>query len=75
MRQFACFTDHQGTVVHGPHGPEPDSQYEHSSVPGTISKLFNLAGGPLTKREAWAGTFESVLSRSTPRHGAACDVL
>jgi len=57
----------KGTLVHTPEGPTENSQYEHSSVPATISKLFGLSGGPLTKREAWAGTFEHVLNRDTPR--------
>ncbi|KAF7025528.1 hypothetical protein CFC21_037700 [Triticum aestivum] len=33
----------KGTVVHGPNGsPTPTSQYEHSSIPATVKKLFNL---------------------------------
>ncbi|KAG8090221.1 hypothetical protein GUJ93_ZPchr0011g28415 [Zizania palustris] len=55
-----------GTVVHRPSGPEPTSQYEHSSIPATVKKIFNLKEF-LTKRDAWAGTFESVLTRATPR--------
>eukprot|EP00249_Psilotum_nudum_P036345 c6857_g1_i1 orf=255-1811(-) len=57
----------KGTVVHRPIGPTPSSEFEHSSIPATLKKLFNLPSGFLTKRDAWAGTFESVLSRSTPR--------
>ncbi|KAF8700117.1 hypothetical protein HU200_034480 [Digitaria exilis] len=55
-----------GTVIHQPSGPEPTSQYEHSSIPATVKKIFNLKEF-LTKRDAWAGTFESVLTRATPR--------
>ncbi|KAL6654889.1 hypothetical protein ACP70R_008354 [Stipagrostis hirtigluma subsp. patula] len=55
-----------GTVVHRPSGPEPTSQYEHSSIPATVKKIFNLKEF-LTRRDAWAGTFESVLTRDTPR--------
>ncbi|KAL9245200.1 hypothetical protein vseg_018878 [Gypsophila vaccaria] len=55
-----------GTVIHSPSGPEATSQYEHSSIPATIKKLFNLRNF-LTQRDAWAGTFESVLNRTTPR--------
>ncbi|KAL6654002.1 hypothetical protein ACP70R_007467 [Stipagrostis hirtigluma subsp. patula] len=55
-----------GTVVHRPSGPEPTSQYEHSSIPATVKKIFNLREF-LTRRDAWAGTFESVLTRDTPR--------
>ncbi|KAJ7566009.1 hypothetical protein O6H91_02G084600 [Diphasiastrum complanatum] len=58
----------KGTVVHEPNGPTPDSQYEHSSIPATVKKIFNLKADFLTKRDAWAGTFESVISaRTTPR--------
>lgn len=54
------------TVFHGPSGPEPTSQFEHSSIPATVKKIFNLKEF-LTKRDAWAGTFEGVLNRQTPR--------
>ncbi|XP_008232123.1 PREDICTED: non-specific phospholipase C3-like [Prunus mume] len=56
----------RGTVLHGPSGPYPSSEFEHSSIPATVKKIFNLKEF-LTKRDAWAGTFEGVLSRSTPR--------
>ncbi|KZV21803.1 hypothetical protein F511_02961 [Dorcoceras hygrometricum] len=55
-----------GTVLHGPSGPYPTSEYEHSSIPATVKKIFNLREF-LTKRDAWAGTFECVLNRTTPR--------
>ncbi|XP_021755142.1 non-specific phospholipase C4-like [Chenopodium quinoa] len=55
-----------GTVLHGPSGPHPTSEYEHSSIPATVKKIFNLKEF-LTKRDAWAGTFEGVVSRKTPR--------
>uniref|UniRef100_A0ACD6A7I3 Uncharacterized protein n=1 Tax=Avena sativa TaxID=4498 RepID=A0ACD6A7I3_AVESA len=55
-----------GTVVHRPSGPEPTSQFEHSSIPATVKKIFNLPSF-LTKRDAWAGTFDTVLTRDTPR--------
>ncbi|XP_057955158.1 non-specific phospholipase C2 [Malania oleifera] len=59
----------KGTVVHGPNGsPTSSSEYEHSSIPATVRKIFNLTSPFLTKREAWAGTFESILhTRSQPR--------
>ncbi|CAI9785777.1 unnamed protein product [Fraxinus pennsylvanica] len=59
----------KGTVVHGPNGsPTPTSEYEHSSIPATVRKIFNLSSPSLTKREAWAGTFEAILqTRSKPR--------
>ncbi|KAF7825949.1 non-specific phospholipase C3-like [Senna tora] len=55
-----------GTVLHEPSGPEETSQYEHSSIPATVKKIFNLPQF-LTKRDAWAGTFETLLTRNTPR--------
>ncbi|PIA60180.1 hypothetical protein AQUCO_00400811v1 [Aquilegia coerulea] len=59
----------KGTVVHGPNGsPFPTSEFEHSSIPATVKKLFNLPTLFLTKRDEWAGTFESiVLGRTQPR--------
>ncbi|CAN6461089.1 unnamed protein product [Victoria cruziana] len=57
----------KGTVVHGPTGPEPSSEFEHSSIPATVKKIFDLKDF-LTKRDAWAGTFDHiVLTRTTPR--------
>ncbi|CAN6280534.1 unnamed protein product [Urochloa humidicola] len=56
-----------GTVLHRPtSGPHPTSEFEHSSIPATVKKLFGLDGF-LTQRDAWAGTFETVLTRDTPR--------
>jgi len=58
----------KATVIHEPNGPTPHSQFEHSSVPATVKKLFNLNSNFLTKRDAWAGTFESYFNlRKTPR--------
>lgn len=59
----------KGQVVHGPNGsPTPTSEYEHSSIPATVKKLFNLKAPFLTKRDAWAGTFEHVvMTRTEPR--------
>ncbi|ORX50146.1 phosphoesterase [Hesseltinella vesiculosa] len=56
----------KGAVIHEAHGPYSDSQYEHSSVPATLKKLFNLPNF-LTKRDAWAGTFENAISLDKPR--------
>ncbi|KAL3828696.1 hypothetical protein ACJIZ3_017498 [Penstemon smallii] len=56
----------KGTVVHGTNGsPSPTSEYEHSSIPATVRKIFNLPSPPLTKREEWAGTFESIVQKRT----------
>ncbi|KAF8395706.1 hypothetical protein HHK36_019656 [Tetracentron sinense] len=54
----------KGTVVHGPNGsPFPTSEFEHSSIPATVKKLFNLSSPFLTKRDEWAGTFEGILQK------------
>jgi phospholipase C len=53
-----------GTVVHEP----ATSHFDHTSVLGTVRKIFNLKQGPLTKREAWSATFEDLFTlRTTPR--------
>ncbi|XP_043718686.1 non-specific phospholipase C2-like [Telopea speciosissima] len=59
----------KGTVVHGPNGsPFPTSEFEHSSIPATVKKLFNLSSPFLTRRDEWAGTFEGILQgRAEPR--------
>ncbi|XP_031489778.1 non-specific phospholipase C6-like isoform X2 [Nymphaea colorata] len=51
----------KGTVIGRPQGPTPSSEYEHSSIPATIKKLFNLNSNFLTHRDAWAGTFEQIV--------------
>ncbi|KAL2461401.1 Non-specific phospholipase C3 [Abeliophyllum distichum] len=56
----------RGTVLHGPSGPSSTSEFEHSSIPATVKKIFNL-NEFLTKRDEWAGTFEGVISRKSPR--------
>ncbi|XP_017629833.2 non-specific phospholipase C4-like [Gossypium arboreum] len=55
-----------GTVIHRPSGPYPTSEFEHSSIPATVKKIFNLKEF-LTKRDAWAATFEGVINRKNPR--------
>uniref|UniRef100_A0A7N0VE06 Non-specific phospholipase C2 n=1 Tax=Kalanchoe fedtschenkoi TaxID=63787 RepID=A0A7N0VE06_KALFE len=58
----------KGSVLHGPNGkPTPTSEYEHSSIPATVKKILNLKSPFLTKRDEWAGTFETVLTRASPR--------
>jgi hypothetical protein len=38
------------------------------SLPATVKKIFNLKDDFLTARDAWAGTFEHILSqRTSPR--------
>ncbi|KAL9239370.1 hypothetical protein vseg_013701 [Gypsophila vaccaria] len=55
----------KGTVVSKPKGPTPSSEYEHSSIPATIKKMFNLTSNFLTQRDAWAGTFDDVVGQLT----------
>ncbi|KAJ3678729.1 hypothetical protein LUZ60_002532 [Juncus effusus] len=55
-----------GKVIHRASGPYPNSEYEHSSIPATVKKIFNLKEF-LNKRDAWAGTFETVLTLTSPR--------
>ncbi|MCO5556808.1 hypothetical protein L7F22_010361 [Adiantum nelumboides] len=58
----------KGTVLHKPNDPTSSSQFEHSSLPATVKKLFNLPSDFLTQRDAWAGTFESIFyERNSPR--------
>lgn len=55
-------------VISRPTGPSPNSEFEHSSIPATIKKIFNLTSNYLTHRDAWAGTFEEVVAElSSPR--------
>ena len=68
----------KGTLVHDApdaQKPEPSSEYELSSIPATLRKLFPVLGEPLTRRDAWASTFEHVLSLSEPRGEDAPSVL
>jgi phospholipase C len=54
----------KGTLVSAPppaQRPTPTSQYELSSIPATLRRLFPQLGPPLTKRDEWAATFEHVL--------------
>lgn len=53
-------------VIHAPSCPYPTSEFEHSSIPATVKKIFNLKEF-LTKRDAWAATFEGVINRKNPR--------
>ncbi|ERN09859.1 hypothetical protein AMTRI_Chr06g194010 [Amborella trichopoda] len=58
----------KGTVMSKPTGPNVNSEFEHSSIPATIKKMFNLTSNFLTYRDAWAGTFEQVVGLlSEPR--------
>lgn len=60
----------KGVVVSEPppaQKPFPTSQYELTSIIATARKLLRELGGskPLTKRDAWAATFEHLIWNST----------
>ncbi|KAK1318423.1 hypothetical protein QJS10_CPB04g00220 [Acorus calamus] len=58
----------RGTVVRSPKGPTESSEFEHSSIPATVKKMFNLSSDYLTFRDRWAGTFESLFTElDSPR--------
>ncbi|WOL17962.1 hypothetical protein Cni_G26755 [Canna indica] len=65
----------KGTVVSKPKGPTPTSEFEHSSIPATIKKIFNLNSDFLTQRDAWAGTFESIFTELTSPRTDCPEVL
>jgi hypothetical protein len=50
-------------------GPSTTSQFEHSSIPATVKKLFGLPQ-TLTKRTEWAAPFDELLTLSEPRADA-----
>jgi phospholipase C len=47
--------------------PQTNSQYELTSIMATVRKILNISEGPLTNRDAWAATFDHLLSEPTPR--------
>lgn len=65
--QWVCLFVMSLSVIHEPNGPTRHSHFEHSSIPATVKKLFNLNSNFLTKRDAWAGTFENYFLRDSPR--------
>ncbi len=52
----------KGLVEHDP--PTPPSKYDHTSIAHTLRKILPLKQPPLTKREAWSGTFEHIFLKS-----------
>jgi len=57
----------KGVVINKPKGPTNTSQFEHSSIPATLKKIFGFKSF-LTKRDEWAGTFEEYFTnRTVPR--------
>lgn len=60
----------KGLVIAGPPAaqkPAPNSEYALTSIIATARKILGMTSAPLTKRDAWAATFEHVLSLSAPR--------
>ena len=61
----------KGTLVtYAPQAQKPtnSSEYELSSIPATLGKLFpQLGADALTRRTAWASTFEHLLESDRPR--------
>lgn len=56
-------------VIHAPtvNKPTATSQFEHTSLIASLTRLWNL-NGPLTKRDAWAAPWDYLLhTRNTPR--------
>ena len=60
----------KGTVEGRAKGPQPDSQYDGTSIIATVKKLFNLPKF-LTRRDAWAGTFEHLFEALDEPRGDA----
>jgi len=57
----------KGLVIHKPNGPQPNSQFELTSIIGTVKQMFSLPSF-LTKRDEWAGKFDEFLTqRDSPR--------
>lgn len=48
-------------------GTVDQAVYDHTSIPATARKLLHVNAGPLTARDGIVNTFETVLSRTTPR--------
>lgn len=65
MLCFSCVSLDGSAVVSSPRGPTASSEFEHSSIPATIKKMFNITSNFLTHRDAWAGTFEQVVGELT----------
>ena len=61
----------KGMVISDPPAaqkPQSNSAYDLTSIMATVRKVFNMTSPPLTKRDAWAATFEHALETvSTPR--------
>lgn len=53
----------KGSLFRSPPGA---GHFEHSSIPATVKKLFDLPQF-LTRRDAWAATFDIAATRNQPR--------
>jgi phospholipase C len=55
----------RGQVVHEPQGDQlttPTSRFEHTSVIASVRRMLDIAQ-PLTQRDAWAATFNSLFEQ------------
>lgn len=60
----------KGTVISEPpetQKPDASSEYELTSIMATTRKLLGMNTPPLSRRDAWAATFEHALSLDAPR--------
>jgi len=55
-------------LIHEPtQKPHPTSKFDHTSLIASLTRMWGL-NGPLTKRDAWAGTWDDLFKlRSSPR--------
>ena len=61
----------RGTIISAPSDsqkPFPSSEFDLTSIPATVRKIFKLQSPCLTARSCWVATFDDeVLKRQTPR--------
>ena len=48
---------------------QQSNHFDHSSLAATLKKVWGLQGGFLTKRDAWAATFEDVVMQRNNQRG------
>lgn len=49
----------KGSVYHEP----AVNHYDHTSTIATVRKMLGMTSSPLTKREAWAATYEHIFGK------------
>jgi phospholipase C len=54
---------------HIPAGTVDTRTHDHASIPATLRALFAPGARPLTRRDAWAATFQDLLTLPDPRSG------